>query len=147
MLKKTISFTDYNGEERTEDFFFNLTKAELSEMQLSVNGGMTEWIQQIINTADNAELVKIFKKIILSAYGEKSIDGKRFIKSQELSEGFSQTEAYSELFMELISDPSAAAAFINGLMPADIVNKVEEQANNVQELPVNKEGNEVEKND
>lgn len=117
MLKKTISYTDYNGNERTEDFYFNLTKAEISEMELSVNGGLTEWIHQIINTKDNAEIVKIFKKIILSAYGEKSIDGKRFIKSDELSSAFAQTEAYSELFMELLSDENKAAAFINGIIP------------------------------
>ena len=117
MLKKTITYTDYNGNERTEDFYFNLTKAELSEMELSVNGGMTELIQQIINTHDNAEIVKIFKKIILASYGEKSTDGKRFIKSDELRTAFEQTEAYSELFMELISDEQKAAVFINGIIP------------------------------
>lgn len=117
MLKKTITYTDYNGIERTEDFYFNLTKAELSEMELSVNGGMTEWIQQIVNTHDNAQIVKIFKMIILESYGEKSVDGKRFVKSEELRDAFAQTEAYSELFMELIGDEAKAAAFVNGVIP------------------------------
>lgn len=117
MLKKTITYTDYNGVERTEDFYFNLTKAELSEMELSVNGGMTEWIQQIINTHDNAEILKVFKKIILASYGEKSVDGKRFVKTDELRDSFAQTEAYSELFMELLSDEQKAASFVNGIIP------------------------------
>lgn len=128
MLKKTITYTDYNGNERTEDFYFNLTKAEISEMELSVNGGMTEWIQQIINTSDSAEIVKIFKKIILASYGEKSVDGKRFIKSDELRDAFSQTEAYSELFMELLSDEKQASAFVNGIIP--VVPEDHKQAEN-----------------
>lgn len=141
MLKKTITYTDYNGVERTEEFLFNLTKAELSEMELSVNGGMTEWIQQIINTSDNAELVKIFKKIILSAYGEKSVDGKRFIKSDELRDSFAQTEAYSELFMELVGDAGKAAVFINGIIPQDVAEQVKSQSEEpkIQALPVNEE--------
>ena len=143
MLKKTITYTDYNGNERTEDFYFNLTKAELSEMELSINGGMTEWIQQIINTHDNAEIVKIFKKIILASYGEKSTDGKRFIKSNELREAFEQTEAYSELFMELLGNEDTAAAFIKGIIP--VVPEDHKQAENkVVPIP---EKTDVEKND
>lgn len=117
MLKKTITYTDYDGIERTEDFFFNLSKAELAEMQLSSSGGMERVIQQIAATQDMKRLIELFKDIILRSYGEKSMDGRRFIKSKELSEAFSQTEAYSELFMQLATDTDMASAFINGIMP------------------------------
>lgn len=117
MLKKTITYTDYNGVERTEDFYFNLTKAELTEMELSTTGGFTEMLQRIVAAQDNPTIVKIFKEIILKAYGEKSPDGKRFIKTKELADAFAQTEAYSNLFMELATDDEAAAKFINGIIP------------------------------
>lgn len=117
MLKKTITYTDFDGKERTEDFFFNLTKAETLEMELSTSGGMTQMINRIVSAQDAPSIIKVFKELVLKAYGEKSPDGKRFIKSEELSTAFSQTEAYSELFMELASDPNAAADFINGLIP------------------------------
>lgn len=121
MLKKTITYTDYNGVERTEDFYFNLTKAELLEMELTSVGGFSEMVQKIINTKDGPALTAIFKDLILKAYGEKSADGRRFIKNDEIRDAFSQTEAYSNLFMELATDDNAAAAFINGVMPADLV--------------------------
>lgn len=117
MLKKTITYTDYNDNERTEDFYFNLSKAEITEMELSTTGGLAEMIQKIVNTQDGPKLVKIFKDLVLAAYGEKSPDGKRFIKSEELREAFSQTEAYSELFMELATNAEEASTFINGIMP------------------------------
>lgn len=117
MLKKTITYTDYNGVERTEDYLFNLNKAELLELGLSKKGGLEQWIEKIINEEDAPKLVAIFKEIILKAYGEKSADGKRFIKSDELAEEFSQTEAYVELFIELATKAEAAAAFINGITP------------------------------
>jgi len=120
MLKKTITYTDYNDNERTEDFYFNLSKAEVAEMELSVTGGLSDMIHKIIETRDIPEITKLFKKLILLSYGEKSSDGKRFIKSEELSTAFSQTEAYSQLFMELGSNDEAAAAFVNGIMPKDI---------------------------
>lgn len=120
MLKKTITYTDYNGTERTEDFYFNLSKAEIAEMELSTSGGLSERINKIVNTQDAPEIMKLFKKLILDAYGEKSDDGKRFIKSDELRQAFSQTEAYSTLFMELASDSNAAAAFVNGIIPQDV---------------------------
>lgn len=118
MLKKTITYDDYNGVSRTEDFYFNLTPAEVMEMEMSVDGGLVEQITRIVNANDHKQIVAIFKDIILRAYGEKSPDGRRFIKSQELRDGFSQTEAYSQLFMELATDSEAAAAFINGIVPA-----------------------------
>lgn len=118
MLKKTITYTDYNGSERTEDFYFNLTKAEIMEMELSTTGGLAEMIQKIVAAQDAPAIIKIFKDLVLKAYGEKSPDGKRFIKSEEIRNGFAQTEAYSQLFMELATDADAASAFINGIVPA-----------------------------
>lgn len=122
MLKKTITYTDYNGVSRKEDFYFNLSKAEFMEMELGTIGGFTAMIQKIIDTQDSPSLIKIFKEMILKAYGEKSPDGKRFVKSEELSTAFSQTEAYTELFMELATNAEAAAEFVNGLAPKEAVN-------------------------
>ena len=127
MLKKTIEFTDYNGEKRKEDFYFNLSKAELMEMELGTSGGFAEMLQKLVDTQDIPEIMKIFKKVIMKAYGVKSPDGKRFIKSDELSKEFTETEAYSELFMELLSDADAAAAFVNGIIPADAAKQLAEQ--------------------
>jgi len=120
MLKKRITYTDYNGVERTEDFYFNLSKAEIIEMQSSVEGGLSEMLKKIIDAKDTPTLVRVFKDLILKAYGEKSEDGRRFIKSKEISEAFSQTEAYSILYTELATDDKAAAAFANGIIPKDI---------------------------
>lgn len=124
MLKKTITYTDYNGVERTEDFHFNLSKAEITEMELGTVGGFAEMIQKVINANDAPTIIKIFKDLILKAYGEKSADGKRFIKSEEISTAFAQTEAYSSLFMELATDSKAAADFVNGIIPSDLAKEV-----------------------
>jgi len=120
MLKKTITYIDYDGNERTEDFYFNLSKSEIMEMELSMPGGMAQMLNKIIAAQDGEKIIKIFKEIILKAYGEKSPDGKRFIKSEELSTAFSQTEAFSQLFVELATNAEAAAQFVNGIIPADI---------------------------
>lgn len=120
MLKKTINYTDYNGAQRTEDFYFNLTKAEIMEMELSTTGGLAGMIERVVASQDAPAIIKIFKELVLKAYGEKSPDGKRFVKSEELSTAFSQTEAYSILFMELATDSDAAAKFVNGIIPADV---------------------------
>ena len=117
MLKKTITYTDYNGAERKEDFYFNLTKAEIMEMEMSTSGGLTEMINRIVAAQDAPAIIKIFKELVLKAYGVKSPDGKRFIKSDELATEFAQTEAYSQLFMELATDADAASAFVNGIVP------------------------------
>lgn len=117
MLKKSITYVDYNDEERTEDFYFNLTSAELSEMELSTDGGLGEYIKKIVSAKDMPSIIKVFKNLLLKSYGEKSADGRRFIKSEELSTAFSQTEAYSQLFMELATDDKAASEFINGIVP------------------------------
>lgn len=127
MLKKEITYTDYNGTQRTESFYFNLSKAEIMEMELGTTGGYTELVQKIIEAQDTASLIKIFKDLILKSYGEKSLDGKRFIKSEEISAGFAQTEAYSELFMELATDDKAAADFVNGIIPADVAAEAAKQ--------------------
>ena len=124
MYKKTITYPDYNGEEIKEDFYFNLTKAEILEMQLEKEGGLAEKIQAIVDSKNVPELIKIFKELILRSYGKKSDDGKRFIKSPELSREFTQTEAYSELFMELATDSDAASAFINGNIPANLAKEL-----------------------
>lgn len=117
MIKKTIKYVDYDGNERIEDFYFNLSKAELAEMDLKENGGLSEMLMRIVNAKDNAAIIKVFKEILLKSYGEKSSDGRRFIKSKELSEAFSQTEAYVELFMELATDDVKASKFIEGILP------------------------------
>lgn len=124
MLKKTITYTDYNGVKRTEDFYFNLSKAEIMEMEMSTTGGLAEMIQRIVQAQDAPAIIKIFKDLVLKAYGQKSPDGKRFIKNDALREEFEQTEAYSNLFMELATDSDAAAAFVNGIVPADVGEKV-----------------------
>ena len=121
MLKKTITYTDYKGNERTEDFYFNLTKAEVMEMELSTTGGLAEMIQNIVSAQDAPAIIKVFKELILKAYGERSLDGKQFMKKNgELAAAFAETEAYSVLFMELSTDDKAAAAFVNGIVPADL---------------------------
>ena len=120
MLKKTITYTDYEGVSRTEDFYFNLTKAEIMEMEMSTTGGLASMIEKIVAAQDTPSIIKVFKELVLKAYGEKSPDGKRFIKSEDLSTAFSQTGAYSQLFMELATDADAASKFINGIIPADI---------------------------
>lgn len=124
MIKETIKYTDYNGVERTEDFWFNLSKAELMEMEMGTSGGFAEMLTRIVAAQDQPALVKIFKEFVLKAYGEKSPDGKRFMKYDEngrpLSANFAQTEAYSELFMKLATDDVAAAKFINGVVPSDV---------------------------
>lgn len=120
MLKKTITYTDYNGVERTEDFYFNLSKAEIMEMEMGTSGGLAEMIKKIVAAQDSPAIIKVFKDLVLKAYGEKSADGKRFIKSDEIATAFSQTEAYSQLFMELATNAEKGAAFVNGIVPRDL---------------------------
>ena len=133
MFKKTISYVDYNDTERTETFFFNLTKAELTEMELSTEGGLETYIKRIVEAQDTKALIAIFKDLILRSYGVKSDDGRRFIKSDALREECAQTAAYSDLFMELATDDKAASAFINGILPRDIQ---QELSNNPSVVPI-----------
>lgn len=124
MLKKTIEYTDFNGNERKEDFYFNLTETECLEMEGSIKGGLTAMIEQVCNTDDMPTAIKVFKDFIMKSYGERSLDGKYFMKVNEagipLNIAFSQTEAFNKLFMELAMDPKKAAEFFNGVIPQNI---------------------------
>ena len=124
MLTKTIKYEDWNGTEREEDFYFNLSEAELMEMEMSTEGGFTNMMQNIIKRKNAPKIMETFKQLILKSYGEKSVDGRRFVKSTELSEEFMQTPAYDILFMELCTNADAASEFVNGIVPK----KLSEQA-------------------
>ncbi len=128
MFRYDTTYKDYNGVERTESFLFHFSEAEALEMELSKEGGLSEHLHKIIKAKDQPSLVKEFKEIVLKAYGEKSEDGKRFIKSKELSDAFSQTVVYSELFMKLASDDEFAAKFVNKVIP-------QKGTSTMQELP------------
>lgn len=134
MLKKSITYTDYNGEQRTDECYFNLSKAELSEMYVSEKGGIDKFIEKIIEAQDSKKVWALFKDIVLSSYGEKSADGKYFIKKKtvegetiRLADQFEQTEAFSELMMELLSDENKSAEFISGLLPKELADEVTKQ--------------------
>ena len=120
MIKWTITYTDYNDVERTEEFRFNLTKAELAK-EVGVEGGLDEMIKKIIDTPDPKTIITVLEDLILKSYGVKSADGKRFVKVDEngrrLSDSFKETEAYSNLFMELATDDTKFAKFVNGVIP------------------------------
>lgn len=121
MFKKTIEYVDYNGTERKEDFYFNLTNAEVTEMQLSTNGGLDKYIENIVAAQDSKQIIELFKDLICKSYGEKSLDGKFFLKEDEdghkLVNKFKATEAFSILYMELATNTEAATAFVNGITP------------------------------
>lgn len=127
MIKKTVTYTDYNDVERTENFYFNLSKAEVMEMEMGTEGGMAESIQKIIDAKDAPAIIRVFKDLVLKAYGVKSDDGRRFMKTKpdgtRYADDFKETEAYSQIFMELATDADAAAKFINGIVPADLAQK------------------------
>lgn len=127
MFKKKINYTDFDGNNRSETFYFNFTKGELLEMQIGTNGGYDTYLKRLVESQDQAEITKIFKEIILKAYGIKSDDGKRFIKTDTLREEFTQTEAYSELFTELATNTEAAIEFINGIMPPALMAEVNKE--------------------
>lgn len=120
MFKKRIKYVDYNGNQREEDFYFNLTRTELTEMEFSSVGGLQNYIKKIIDAQSGQEIIAVMKDLIFKSYGEKSLDGKYFNKSKELSEAFSHTEAYDILFMELATDDKAASEFVNGIIPKDM---------------------------
>ena len=123
MLKKVMTYTDYNGVERTEDFYFNLSKSEVMEMEMTTVGGLSEKINNIIAAKDTSAIITVFKDLILKAYGKKSLEGKRFVKSEDLAVAFSQTEAYSDLFMELATNTDSATTFVNGILPKEPISK------------------------
>lgn len=138
MIKKTITYEDYDGNQRTEDFYFNLSKPELIEMQTSEAGGLEKKIEKISQEQDIKKIIELMKDIIQRSYGVKSDDGKRFIKNQEVLDEFMQSEAYSELFMALATDANAASEFINGILPkglAEEAKKLEAQNGSVVDMP------------
>ncbi len=124
MLKQTRTYIDFDGNKRTEDFWFHLSKAEITELQLSVDGGLQEIIRRMVAAQDAPQIIKLMKEFVQLSYGVKSADGKRFEKSPELTAAFVQTQAYSDLFMELAFDDEAAAKFIQGVVPADMAEAV-----------------------
>ena len=134
MVIKKIKYTDFNGVKREEEFMFNLTEAEITEMELMTDGGLSDSIKKIISAQDTPEIIKTFKMLLLKSYGEKSADGRRFIKSEELTEAFTQTNAYSQFFMELATDDKAAIAFINGIIPDSMRERVAEDGSNSSDL-------------
>lgn len=117
MWKETIEYVDFDGNKRKEDFYFNFTKAELMEMQMSEDGGLDKYINTIVSSQDGKKILSMFKEIVIKAYGVKSADGRRFIKNDEVRAEFVETEAYSELFTKLAMDDKAASAFVNGVVP------------------------------
>lgn len=127
MIKKTMTYTDYNGVERKEDFYFHLNKSELSKMELTAQGGYAEMIQKIINAKDIPAIIQVMEDLIQKSYGVKTPDGRGFLKRKEDLELFMATEAYSDLFMELSTDEDKAAEFINGVIPADLAEEVAKQ--------------------
>ena len=134
MVVKKIKYTDFNGVEREEEFMFNLTEAEITEMELTTDGGLSESIKKIISAQNTPQIIETFKMLLLKSYGEKSADGRRFIKSEELTEAFTQTNAYSQFFMELATDDKAAIAFINGIIPDSMRERVAENGSNASDL-------------
>lgn len=130
MITKTITYTDFNGVERTENYMFNLTKAELFEMEMGKDGGLVEHLQAVVNAKKQSEIIKFFKQIVLKAYGKKSDDGRFFNKVDEngipYSREFESSPAYSEIFMELATDDNKGAEFVNGIMPKDLADKAQE---------------------
>lgn len=132
MLKKTITYNDYNGVERTETYYFNLSKAEIAEMELSHDGGITELLKKIVEEKNGSQMIAFWKDFILRSYGEKSLDGKRFMKNQEIRDSFVSTEAYSELFMELATNTEAAINFVNGVLPTNAAQNTQQQKQELQ---------------
>lgn len=127
MLKKTITYTDYDGNERVENFYFNLSKAEYVMFENSVIGGMSKEIEQAMAMQNGPRILEIFKDLVDRSYGIKSADGRRFIKSPEILQEFRETEAYVNLFMELVTSAEAGKAFLLAVSPAEITEKINEQ--------------------
>ena len=136
MFKKTMTYTDWNGVERTEDVYFNLSKAEILEMQLTTEGGFDNMLERMIKAKDTIALVKLYKQLILKAYGKKSEDGRRFEKSEEITREFVESPLFSDIYMELTLDDEKAQEFVRGIMPADLSRQVDEALKQTPELTV-----------
>lgn len=126
MIKKTITYTDYDGMERTEDFWFNLSKTELTKLDAELPGGVLGVLRKIIDKKDRKALVDFIETLILRSYGEKTLDGKRFVKTPDMAEEFMQTPAYDELFMSILSDTDSQTSFINGVIPQSMAKEIEQ---------------------
>lgn len=124
MLKKTITYKNFNNEEVSEDFYFHLTEAEITKLEMGQKGGLSEALKRIIESEDGAGVIEILQHIILTAYGKRSEDGKRFIKNDLLRQEFESTQAFSDLFMEMATNADAASTFVNGIIPGDMAEKV-----------------------
>lgn len=135
MIKKTIKYIDYNGNERSEDYYFNLSRAELVMKEASRPGGMIAYYERIVKAQDNVALMDCFKDLIHESVGEKSDDGKRFIKSEEIATAFEQSEAYSELIVELFSSAEVALAFVNGIFPKDVADQLPKDVDKLTQFP------------
>lgn len=116
MYKITKKYEDFNGVEKTEDFYFNLTKAEIIKMELSEDGGLDKRLNRLIQTQDMKEAIKVFEALILMAYGIKTDDG-RFVKTEEARNKFVSSAAYSEIYMDLATNPEEAQKFVEGVVP------------------------------
>lgn len=128
MIKKTIKYTDYNGDEREEDFYFNLTKAEIMEMQLNQDGGLAAKIQEIVKAKDVPAIIRVFKDLLTKSYGKKSDDGRFFVKNAKLREEFEESPAFSEIYMELATDADKASEFVNGIIPPQLKEQMNKPA-------------------
>ena len=128
MFKETLTYTNYNDEEVTEDVYFNLSKAELLEMNFEAKGGLEKYLQSIINARDVQTLAKLFKELLLRSYGIKDPEGRKFIKSEDLRKDFECSIPYEILYTRYSTDAEAAAKFVNGIMPADLRKAVEEMS-------------------
>lgn len=120
MYKMSVSYEDFDGNQRTEDKYFNLTKAEVTELETSMNGGLSNLLEKIVAEQDQQKIIEYFKKMVLMAYGEKSLDGRIFLKNDRIREEFACSAAYSEIFMKLATDADVAAEFVNGIIPKDL---------------------------
>lgn len=129
MLKRTVTYTDYNGEERTEDFYFNLSRTELMELQASVPGGLAEYMAAISAAKDIPKMMEFFKSILLKSYGEKSLDGKHFKKTPEIVDNFVDTQAYDEIFQWVMGGENTMSEFLTGIMPKDVADSVRQKLN------------------
>lgn len=137
MVIKKIKYKDFNGVEREEEFMFNLTEAEITEMELMTEGGLSDSIKKIIAAQNTPQIIETFKNLLLKSYGQKSADGRLFIKNEKLTEEFTQTNAYSQFFMELATDDKAAIAFINGIIPESMRERVAEVGSDDAASPAN----------
>ena len=138
MYKIREKYEDYDGNERVEEFYFNLTKAEITDMELTTEGGMSAMLNRIIAAKDTSNLIAVFKDLILRSYGQKSPDGRRFIKSDELTKEFTETPAYSQIYLRLATDDKAATEFVNNVIPKDLQNEVKAAQGNVIPAEFNK---------